>query len=41
MEQFRERELNKAADIVRANLDMESVYTIIRGGDAPLGRWKE
>ena len=41
MEQFRERELNKAADIVRANLDMESVYTIIKGGDAPLGRWKE
>lgn len=41
MEQFRERELNKAADIVRANLDMESVYAIIKGGDAPLGRWKE
>ena len=41
MEQFRQRELNKAADIVRANLDMESVYTIIKGGDAPLGRWKE
>ncbi len=41
MEQFRERELNKAADIVRSNLDMESVYTIIKGGDAPLGRWKE
>ena len=41
MEQFRERELNKAADIVRANLDMESVYKIIKGGDAPLGRWKE
>ena len=41
MEQFRERELNKAADIVRANLDMEAVYAIIRGEDAPLGRWKE
>ena len=41
MEEFRERELNKAADIVRANLDMEAVYTIIKGGNAPLGRWKE
>ena len=41
MEEFRERELNKAADIVRANLDMDAVYEIIRGGDAPLGRWKE
>ena len=41
MEEFRERELNKAADIVRANLDMDAVYAIIKGGDAPLGRWKE
>jgi hypothetical protein len=40
MEQFRQRELNKAADIVRANLDMEAVYAIIRGEDVPLGRWK-
>ena len=40
MEQFRERELNKAANIVRANLDMEAVYAILRGGEAPLGRWK-
>ena len=40
MAQFREREFDRLAQIVRQNLDMESVYAIIRGEDAPLGRWE-
>ena len=33
MEQFREREFDRLADIVRQNLDMEKIYAIIRGED--------
>ena len=38
MAEFKDREFDRLANIVRANLDMEAVYTIIRGGDAPC-RW--
>lgn len=31
MEQFREREFDRIADIVRASIDMDAVYRIIRG----------
>jgi len=31
MEQFREREFDRIADVVRASLDMEAVYRILRG----------
>ena len=39
MEEFRRREYDRLADAVRANLDMDAVYAIIRGEDVPLGRW--
>ena len=31
MEQFREKEFDRIADIVRASVDMDAVYQIIRG----------
>ena len=40
MAQFREREFDRLADIVRANIDMDAVYAILRGEDVPCGRWK-
>ena len=40
MAQFREREFDRLADIVRQNVDMDSVYRIIRGEDVPCGRWE-
>ena len=40
MAQFRDREFDRLASIVRQNLDMDSVYKIIRGEDVPCGRWK-
>ena len=33
MEEFREREFDRIADIVRASVDMDAVYRIIRGED--------
>ena len=33
MDQFREREFDRIADIVRASLDMEAIYRVIRGED--------
>ena len=39
MAEFRDREFDRLAAIVRQNLDMESVYRIIRGEDVPCGRW--
>ena len=39
MAEFRNREFDRLAAIVRQNLDMESVYQIIRGEDVPCGRW--
>ena len=41
MAQFREREFDRLADMVRRNIDMDAVYAILRGGDAPLGRWND
>ena len=40
MEQFRDREFDRLADIVRQNLDMDAVYTILRGGEVPCGRYR-
>ena len=39
MEAFRDREFDRLAALVRQNLDMDSVYKIIRGEDVPCGRW--
>ena len=39
MAEYREREFDRLAGIVRQNLDMDAVYTILRGGDVPCGRW--
>ena len=39
MEEFRNREFDRLAAIVRQNLDMDAVYRIIRGEDVPCGRW--
>ena len=39
MAEFRSREFDRLAGIVRQNLDMESVYRIVRGEDVPCGRW--
>lgn len=39
MDEFRDREYNRLADVVRASLDMEAVYKIIRGEEVPCGRW--
>ena len=41
MEQFRDREFDRMAAIVRQNLDMDAVYKIIRGEDVPCGRWED
>ncbi len=37
--EFRSREFDRLASIVRQNIDMDSVYKIIRGEDVPCGRW--
>ena len=39
MAEFRDREYDRLAEIVRGSLDMDSVYRIIRGEDVPCGRW--
>ena len=39
--QFRDREFDRMATIVRQNLDMDAVYKIIRGEDVPCGRWED
>ena len=39
MQEFRAREFDRLATIVRQNLDMDSVYRIVRGEDVPCGRW--
>ena len=39
MAEFRDREFDRLAAIVRQNLDMDAVYKIIRGEDVPCGRW--
>ena len=39
--EFREREFDRLADIVRQNLDMDAVYQIIRGEEVPCGRWND
>ena len=41
MAQFRDREFDRMAAIVRQNLDMDAVYKIIRGEDVPCGRWAD
>lgn len=39
IQQFRDREFDRLATVVRQNLDMDSVYRILRGEDVPCGRW--
>ena len=39
VQQFRDREFDRLASIVRQNIDMASVYKIVRGEDVPCGRW--
>ena len=39
MAEYREREFDRMAAIVRQNLDMDAVYQIIRGEEVPCGRW--
>ena len=39
MAEYREREFDRLAGIVRQNLDMDAVYAILRGEDVPCGRW--
>ena len=39
MAEFRDRECDRLAALVRQNLDMDAVYRIIRGEDVPCGRW--
>lgn len=41
MKEFREREFDRLAALVRQNLDMDSVYKILRGEDVPCGRWAD
>ncbi len=41
IQQFRDREFDRMAAIVRQNLDMDAVYKIIRGEDVPCGRWED
>ncbi len=41
IEQFREKEFDRLASIVRQNLDMDAVRKIIRGEDVPCGRWND
>lgn len=38
MKEFRDREFDRLASIVRQNLDVDSVYRIVRGEDVPCGR---
>ena len=39
MQEFRSREFDRLAAIVRQNLDMDAVYRIVRGEAVPCGRW--
>ncbi len=39
IQEFRSREFDRLASIVRQNIDLDSVYRIIRGEDVPCGRW--
>ena len=39
IQQFRDREFDRLATIVRQNIDMDSVYKIVRSEDVPCGRW--
>lgn len=39
IQEFRSQEFDRLASIVRQNIDMDSVYKIIRGEDVPCGRW--
>ncbi len=39
IQEFRSREFDRLAAIVRQNLDMDSVYRIMRGEEVPCGRW--
>ena len=41
MAEFRSREFDRLASIVRQNLDMDAVYKIIRGGAVSCGRWDD
>ena len=41
MRDFREREFDRLAALVRQNLDMNSVYKILRGEEVPCGRWAD
>ncbi len=41
LQQFREREFDRLAGIVRQNLDMDGVYRILRGEEVPCGRWND
>lgn len=41
IQQFRDRKFDRLATMVRQNLDMESVYKILRGEDVPCGRWDQ
>ena len=40
MAEYREREFDRLAGVVRQNLDMDAIYAILRGEDVPCGRWK-
>lgn len=40
MAEYREREFDRLADVVRQHLDMDAVYAILRGEDVPCGRWR-
>ena len=40
LQDHREAELNRLADLVRKNLNMEDVYRIVRGEEAACGRWR-
>ena len=41
LSEYREREFDRLAAIVRQNLDMDAIYRILRGEDVPCGRWKQ
>lgn len=41
IQEFRDREFDRLAAIVRQNLDMDAVYKIIRGEEVPCGRWND
>ena len=40
MREFREKEFERLAGIVRQNLDMQALYAILHGEEVPCGRWK-